>query len=123
MGCYLDRATICERLRLKIRASYRIMPSSYGALINSDEVLHLLNESRRGIAEPISFIPSDLATAEEIAEDEVLGGLVSPHRILLWTKRVKNIPPHFHINKHTVRFSRRSFFAWLDESVRKKRRH
>lgn len=118
---YLTRELICERLRLKWRQSYRIVPSSYGSLISSDEVLHLLNVSRRGIAEPIAFIPSDLATAEELADDEVLGGLVSPRKILLWTKRIKNVPPHFHINNQTVRFSRRSFFAWLDEFVRRKR--
>lgn len=118
---YLTRELICARLRLKQRQSYRIVPPSYGPLISSDEVLHLLNESRRGIAEPLEFIPSDLMTAEELSEDEALGGIVSPKKILLWTKRIKNVPPHFRINKHVTRFSRRSFFEWLDRGARRKK--
>lgn len=117
---YLSRQLICQRLRLGGRQSYRIVASSYGALISSDEVLHIVNNARRGIREPLDAIPCDLMTAEELAKDDALNGLLSPERILVWTRRRKNVPPHFRFNKQTTRFSRSRFFEWLDERARRR---
>lgn len=117
---YLDRPLVCKRLALSPRQSYRIVSPSYGSLISSDEVLHIVNEARRGIREPLDAIPCDMVTAEELAKDDVLNGLLSQERILVWTRRRKNVPPHFRFNKQTTRFSRSRFFAWLDERARSK---
>lgn len=110
---YLPRPLILEQLKLSLRQSYRIVPPSYGALINSDEVLHIVNEARRGIREPLTGIPDDVLTAEQLAGDPALGGVLSPARLIKWTHRKRNIPPHFRFNKKTTRFPRRQFFDWL----------
>ena len=110
---YLTRQLICDRLRLAWRQSYRIVMPSYGPLINSDEVLHILNDARRGIKEPLDCIPHDIVTAEELAQDPALNGLLTPERIMTWTHRTRNVPPHFRFNSHTIRFSRSRFFTWL----------
>ena len=115
---YLDRSLVCKRLALSQRQSYRIVPPAYGALINSDEVLHIVNEARRGIREPLNSIPCDMVTAEELAADPVLGGVVQASRIITWTHRTKNVPPHFRFNKKTTRFSRGIFIQWLDSRSR-----
>ena len=64
---FLRRDLICERLRLNVRQSYRLIGSSRSGLISSDEVVRILNRSRRGIAEPFDYIPSDIATPDENA--------------------------------------------------------
>ena len=111
---YLPRPLILERLKLSLRQSYRIVPPSFGSLINSDEVLHIVNEARRGIREPLDNPPLDMMTAEEISKI-VLDGLISSRRILTWTHRKKNVPPHFRFNKKTTRFSRHLFEEWITE--------
>lgn len=120
---YLPRPLILKRLKLSLRQSYRIIPPSYSSLINSDEILEIVNNARRGIREPLTGIPSDMMTAEEIANDPAIGGIVSPKRILTWTRRKKNVPPHFRFNKQTTRFSRSGFFEWLStqSQIRRKR--
>ena len=118
---YLDRPLVCKRLALSPRQSYRIVSPSYGSLISSDEVLHIVNEARRGIREPLDAIPCDMVTAEELAKDDVLNGLLSHERILVWTRRRKNVPPHFRFNKQTTRFSRSRFFSWLDKNSKLRR--
>lgn len=117
---YLDRPLVCKRLALSPRQSYRIVRPSYGALISSDEVLHVVNEARRGIREPLDAIPCDIVTANEIAKDDALNGLLTSERILVWTRRRKNVPPHFRFNKQTTRFSRSRFFAWLDGTAKRR---
>ena len=118
---YLDRHLVCKRLALSPRQSYRIVSPSYGALISSDEVLHIVNEARRGIREPLDAIPCDIVTADELMKDESLNGAVSSERIITWTRRRKNIPPHFRFNKQTTRFSRRLFFSWLEKNSKLRR--
>ena len=108
----LKRQLICERLRIKHRASYRIIGASRLSLISSNDVLDLLNDSRRAMPRPLDEIPCDLRTPEEMAEE--IGG-VSAHDLLNWTHRTKNVPPHFRLNKQTTRFSASRMMAWLEE--------
>ena len=114
MGKRLRRIDICTQLKLGNRQSYRIVPPSYGPLINSDEVLHIINQARRGIQEALDGPPLDMMTAEEISKI-VLDGLIPSKRILTWTHRTKNVPPHFRFNKKTTRFSRHLFEEWITE--------
>ena len=111
----LRRQLICERLRLERRTSYRIIGPSRLSLINSDEVLQLLNDARRGGIPYLYDIPSDLRTPDEMAA-EIEG--VTANDLLNWTRRTKNVPPHFRINKHTTRFSASRLLAWLEERTR-----
>lgn len=114
MGILLRRIDIRERLRLGLRQSYRIIPPSRCELINTDEVVDILNAARRGIREPFTILPSDLMTAEEISA-VILDGLIPAKRVLAWTRRTKNVPPHFRFNKQTTRFPRRLFEEWIRE--------
>jgi hypothetical protein len=112
----LHRELICERLRLGLRSSYRVVPPSRLSLINSDEVLEVLNRARRGGMKPLRDIPPDLRTPEEMAS-EIEG--VTARMLLTWSfRRTKNVPPHFYINRHCVRFSASRLLAWLDERSR-----
>jgi len=112
----LNRALICERLRLCRRQSYRIVPPSRLSLINSDEVLEVLNHARRGGMEPLRDIPSDIKTPEEMASE--IGG-VTAQMLITWScRRSKNVPPHFYINRHCIRFSASRLLAWLEERTR-----
>lgn len=111
----LRRQLVCDRLRLERRASYRIIGPSRLSLINSDEVLCLLNRARRGGIEYLHDIPSDLRKPDEMAA-EIEG--VTARDLLNWTRRTKNVAPHFRINKQTTRFSASRLLAWLDERSR-----
>ena len=51
----------------------------------------------------------------------VVNALVSAERILTWTRRKKNVPPHFRFNKQTTRFSCRLFFSWLEKNSKLRR--
>ena len=109
----LNRQLICDRLRLERRTSYRIIGASRLSLISSSDVVDLLNQSRRPFSsEPLEDIPSDLRTPDEMAAE--IGG-VTAHDLLNWTRRTKNIPPHFRLNKHTTLFSAHRLMAWLEE--------
>lgn len=118
---YLLRNKICERLRLGYRQSFRIVGSSYGERISSDDVVELLNKSRRGTEEMLTFIPSDLMTPEETAEHFKESEITS-RELRAWIHRTKNVPPHFRINKQTVRFSARLLNEWLASRSKVKRR-
>lgn len=109
---YLRRQTVCERLRLAERQSYRIVGSSYGERISSDEVVAVLNRARRGIDQPLDAIPSDLMTPDETVE-RFRDAEITTRELKAWMHRTKNIPPHFHFNKHTVRFSASRLRDWL----------
>ena len=111
----LRRNLVCERLRVARRASYRIIAPSRLSLINSDEVLYVLNNARRGGVEYLFDIPSDLRTPEEMAA-EIEG--VTVRDLINWTHRTKNVPPHFRLNRHTTRFSASRLLAWLEERAR-----
>lgn len=111
----LKRKLVCERLRLKRRASYRIIGASRLSFISSDDVLALLNDAQRPLhvgMERLTEIPSDLRTPEEMAAE--IGG-VTAHDLLNWTRRKKNVPPHFRLNHSTTRFSSRRMMAWIEE--------
>lgn len=116
---FLRRDLICERLCLKVRQSYRLVGSSRSGLISSDEVLRILNRSRRGIAEPYSYIPSDIAKPDELAA-EIDG--ITTDRLRAWTRRTKNVPPHFRLNGHTIRYPRALFVKWLADNSKVERR-
>lgn len=109
---YLRRDLVCERLRLGLRQSYRIVGASYGERISSVEVVDLLNRARRAIPEPLTFIPSDLLTAEEVVRDFAASD-ITERELRAWTHRVKNVCPHFRLNSHTIRFSRSRLNDWL----------
>jgi hypothetical protein len=109
----LSRQFICNRLRLERRSSYRIIGASQMSLVNSDDVLDIINVARRGIDNPLKTIPSDLRTPEEMAS-EIKG--VTAEILLNWTqRRTKNVPPHFRFNKQTTRFSAKLLKDWLNE--------
>ena len=112
----LNRELICDRLRINKRSSYRVVPPSRLSLISSDEVLEVLNSARRGGMKPLRDIPSDIRTPEEMAS-EIEG--VTPKMLVAWScRRTKNVPPHFYINRHCIRFSASRLLAWLDERSR-----
>lgn len=114
MAYLVSRDFACDRLRLGLRQSYRVLPSDCGALISTDEILELLNSSRRPYAEPLQHIPTDIVTADELASaPELANSGLAAKRILAWTRREKKVPPHFRINSHTIRFSRQRFIDWL----------
>ncbi len=77
--------------------------------------MRLLNRTRRGIEQPFTFVPCDILTAQELADTpELAHSGLTAKRILAWTKRKRNVCPHFRINSHTRRFPRGLFLAWLD---------
>ncbi len=118
---YLRRQTICDRLRLSVRQSYRIVGSSYGERISSDAVVNVLNRARRAMPDPLDYIPSDLMTPEEtvtrFAESEI-----TKRELSAWTRRTKNVVPHFRLNSHTIRFSASRLERWLESRSRVRRR-
>lgn len=124
MGHYVSRKFAMDRLRLGRRQSYRLLPSCYGALINSDEILDLLNAARRPYGDPFTYIPSDIMTAKELASiPELADADLTERKILNWTQnRTKKVPPHFYINRHCIRYSKSRFLAWLDECAAKRKR-
>lgn len=119
----LRREHVCEKLRLGVRQSYRIVGASYGGgFISSDDVLEILNDCRVKV-EYAKFLPDDLRTPDEMAED--LGcDMVSGKDLVKWTHRTRpaGIPPHYRLNSHTIRFPRREFLAWMRERAKLKRR-
>lgn len=116
---FLCRDLICERLRLKVRQSYRLIGSSRSGLISSDEVLRILNCSRRGIENPFSFIPSDILTPDELVT-EIDG--IKPEQLRAWMRRTRNVCPHFRLNGHTRRIPYALFVGWLAKNSKVERR-
>jgi predicted DNA-binding transcriptional regulator AlpA len=121
MANYLTRKFVCERLRLSRWQSYQIVGSSYGSRISSDDVLDILNRSRRGQAELLRWLPHDLLTPEELSAELAESG-ISTRELLNWTRRTRPnaVPPHFRLTRRTIRFSRSSFMEWLDARSRLK---
>ena len=115
MAYFLSRDLVRDRLRLELRTSFRICPSGRGALISTDDVIALLNRSRVRIADYITSIPTDLMTAGELAAvPELAESGLTEKKILLMTRRAVKVPPHFRINSHCIRFSRKRFLDWLE---------
>ena len=111
-----------DRLRLTLRQSYRLVGSSRSGLISSDEVVRILNRSRRAIQQPYSFIPSDIMTADElVATPELADSGITTRRLRAWTRRTKNVPPHFRLNGHTIRYPHALFVAWLADNSKVER--
>lgn len=120
---YLERSLVCERLRIAPSTSYKVVGTSYGPRISSDDVLDLLNRSRNATQEILCDIPSDLMTpAEIVALPELDGSGIREHDVKNWTKRLRNPVPCFRLNKQTRRIRRSSFLRWLDETSRIRRR-
>lgn len=118
---FMSREWLCSRLRLSPRQSYSLVRSGYGPCVSSDAVLSLVNRSRRNIADPFLYVPSDIMTADELAATPELveSGLTSK-QFLVFTRRENpnNRPPHLKINKQTTRFVKSLFLAWLAERAR-----
>ena len=114
MAYLVSRDFACERLRLGLRQSYRILPPDHGALISTDEILDLLNSSRRPSMDLLLHVPEDIVTADELVTvPELANSGLTAKRVLVWTRRTKKVPPHFRLNSHTIRFSRKRFIDWL----------
>ena len=119
MAFLVSRDFACDRLRLGLRQSYRVLPSDCGALISTDEILNLLNSSRRPYAEPLLHVPDDIVKADELVSvPELANSGLTAKRILAWTRRGKKAPPHFRFNSHTIRFSRKRFIDWLQGGLK-----
>lgn len=121
MAHYLKRNVVCDKLRLKVRTSYALIGTAYGALISTDDILALLNRCRRAIPSPLEWMPADLATPDEMAAEPSLAESgITAHDLLNWARRTKNVAPHFRLSRQTIRFSRAIFLAWLDARSRLK---
>ena len=122
MTHYLTRERICERLRIAVSTSYKLVGSAYGSRISSDEVVTLLNRSRNETQDVLTDLPSDLLTpAEMAAVPEIAAREISEREIVNWTKRKRNPAPCFRLNKQTRRIRRSSFMAWMDATTRLRR--
>ena len=113
----LSRQFVCDRLRLERRTSYRIINASHLSLINSDEIIEILNESKKGITIQVDNIPTDLRTPSEMASE--LG--IDEQTLLTWTlRRTKNIPPHYRFNKKTIRYSAKMLTDWVELNTKRR---
>ena len=111
---YVTRDFVCERLKVSRWASYGIVPSTAIGRIPSDDVVSVLNRSRKADRDVLDYVPSDILTPDEASE---LTGI--PANVLLrWTRRSVKVPPHFRINKQTTRFRRESLENWLRRNTR-----
>ena len=120
---YLRRQIVCDRLRLALSTSYKVVGSAYGARICSDDVLELLNRSRNETQEVLCDLPSDLMTPAEIAAlPEIAESEITEREIVNWTKHRRNPAPCFRLNKQTRRIRRSSLLQWIEESSRIRRR-
>lgn len=114
MGYLLNREFVNDRLRIPVRQSYRLIPAWRNSLINSDDLLALLNRCRVRVNSTVTSIPHDLMTAEELAQvPELAHTGLTAHRIMCMARRKVKVPPHFRLGRATLRFSRRLFLDWL----------
>lgn len=118
---WMSRDWLCRRLRLSPRQSYSLVRSGYGPCVSSDAVLALVNKSRRNIAAPFAYVPSDIMTADELAQTpELAESGFAPRDFLVFTRRENpnNQPPFLHLNKQTTRFVKSLFLDWLSKRAR-----
>lgn len=106
---FVSREWMCERLRVSKWSSYGLIRPSRLHLVNTDDILSLLNRARRSQKE-LDFIPSDLLTADEVERE--LG--IPSRKLAAWTRRRKNPPPHFRINKQITRYPLGPLSKWLE---------
>lgn len=124
MNHYLRRKLVCERLRIALSTSYRIVGATYGDLIGENVVVKLLNDCRNESQEVLRQMPSDLMTPAEVAAiPDIAESEISERDILNWTKRRRNPVPCFRLNKHTRRIRRSAFLAWISGASRVRRRY
>jgi len=109
----VSREFLCERLKLSRWASYKLVPATSIRLISSDDVIALLNSSRRAREDEVDFIPSDVIKAEDA---EVEFGIPA-RKLMLWTRRSRNVAPHFRFNKQTTRFRKETLRKWIDRRL------
>lgn len=115
---WMSRDWLCRRLRLSPRQSYSLVRSGYGPCVSSDAVLALVNKSRRNIAAPFAYVPSDIMTADELAQTpELAESGFAPRDFLVFTRRENpnNQPPFLRLNKQTTRFVKSLFLDWLSK--------
>lgn len=98
-----------QKLRLERRQSYRIIGASKSGRISSDAILELCNRSRRGIAAALTEIPSDILLPDEVCAETG----VTQRELRAWSRRKRNVAPHFRLNGHTRRYPREIFIRWL----------
>lgn len=108
---FYKREFVNRALRLCPRQSYRIVHATATGRIRSDVLLALLNNSRVGIAEPISYIPSDLMTPSEAAT--AMG--VSTRELRRWANRKRRPSPHYRLNRITIRYPKMLLCKWIEE--------
>lgn len=118
MNHYLRRKLVCERLRLGAAQSYKILGA--GRFVRSDDIIDLLNGSRRGTQETLVEIPSDLRTLREIASDLAASG-ITERDVRAWVKRTKNPPPFFRLNKQFRLFRLSAMLDWMDAQTCRRR--
>ena len=111
------RDMLCARLRLKLRQSFRLVGSSRSGLVSSDAIVSLLNRSRRGIPAALREIPSDLMLPDEVCAEWG----ITPKELRAWSRRKRNVAPHFRLNGHTRRYPRSTFLAWLSANSKPER--
>ena len=103
------RDMLCAKLRLKLRQSFRLVGSSRSGLVSSDAIVSLLNRSRCGIPTALREIPSDLMLPDEVCAEWG----IKPKELRAWSRRKRNVAPHFRLNGHTRRYPREIFIRWL----------
>lgn len=110
---YLTRDFVCERLKIGLNASYKFAPATAIHRIPSDWIIKVLNRSRRAREEQLDYIPSDIITPDEAADEFGI-----PAKCLLrWTRRAVKVPPHYRLNKQTTRFRRETLSKWLERKT------
>lgn len=114
---FMTREMVNERLRLSSSASYRLLAPNRLHMVGSDEVISLLNRS--AVREcGVDFVPSDIVTADELSEETG----IPAKRLVAWTRRTKNVIPHYRLNKHTTRFRMGSVTEWIGVQLHKRER-
>lgn len=113
---YLKRSFVMDRLKLGLRQSYRIIGTSFGDRISSDEVVNLLNGCRVGVRFATS-IPHDLVTVQELV-DMMKDSDISEAEIKRWCHRESDPLPHYRINQATIRIPFSAFTEWMEARSR-----
>lgn len=122
MSHYLRRKFVCERLRLALSTSYRVVGKAYGSLISEDDVVEMLNRSRNEAQPALRYLPSDLMTPAEIAAiPDIAESGITERDIVNWTRRTRNPVPCFRMNSRQRRIRRSAFLEWIDRSSRIRR--
>ena len=115
----LSRSFICERLRISRWQSHRLFGKAdvRGRIFDATVLAALRLAAANG--QPVGdFIPADLLTPDALAAE--LG--VERGWVIRLVRSRRKRPPHFRINKSTIRFSRTDFTRWIDSQARKRKK-